>query len=724
MDYVTDNNAAIKEKAEYYKKINQISRRTLESEKEAIIEIYNLRYEKAKKQADAWYELQKNVVDKYQSLITIANQEEFEDRKEKLAQYYEEKLAAEEAAFAKASGRRNVSDLTKAEKERIKKAVKAEEDLKMKSLEKQFKQSQKLQKRAQVDEAATKNRETAIKEATENLFFDKDKSASERRRAFKELTSDENGKFNKWAALSSLTSVFSDIASKLEEAIDKVASTKTEIDTRLQGSKNSTVDGSYWDKMGQDITRLAAVSPLVKQEDIVEKLKGLVNKGISYNVEQRAFLDSISGKIATTFESTDASLIKLVRIQQQDTTAARLGMESALTAFLNNMYETTEYMSGVAADIRANLYEASALMSAIDATAFEYQVQKWMGSLYSVGMSQGSVGAISTALGKIASGQIGGLTSDGTGNLMIMAANNAGVSITDALTQGLDESKTNKLLRGAVEYLSDLYDEFSDNKVVQQQIAAVYGVTASDLKAAKNLSRSTSNVSSNALNYGGMLAQLNNMANSMYSRTSIGEMLNNSLANFKYTAAAGIANNPVLYSVYKMANVLKALTGGINFSLPMYMGTGLPTTFNVADLMLTGTLGLGLLGGLGSSLFSASGGGLSGSGMLKQLGIGSGITTVSRGTGSGLLTTRMSTSDSGSMVGNSSGDDIANKTMNDTAAENTVSADESGSATIDTVNSNLVMLYDLTQKIHDLLESVHSGDAIIVMPSPGTVWSN
>jgi hypothetical protein len=40
------------------------------------------------------------------------------------------------------------------------------------------------------------------------------------------------------------------------------------------------------------------------------------------------------------------------------------------------MYETTEYMTEAAASIRANIYEASALMGATEATAFEYQVQK------------------------------------------------------------------------------------------------------------------------------------------------------------------------------------------------------------------------------------------------------------------------------------------------------------------------------------------------------------
>ena len=128
--------------------------------------------------------------------------------------------------------------------------------------------------------------------------------------------------------------------------------------------------------MSDTITQNVGVSPFVQQKDVVEKLKSLVGQGISFNVEQRAFLETIKDKIADTFEATDASLVKLVRIQQADSTAARLGMESALTSFLNNMYETTEYMQQAADSIRANIYEASALMEAEKATEFEYQVQK------------------------------------------------------------------------------------------------------------------------------------------------------------------------------------------------------------------------------------------------------------------------------------------------------------------------------------------------------------
>lgn len=128
--------------------------------------------------------------------------------------------------------------------------------------------------------------------------------------------------------------------------------------------------------MSKDITGIAGVSPYIKQETVAENIKSMVSRGIAFNVEQRAFLQSIKSKIADTFDATNASLLRLVRIQQSDSTAARLGMESALTAFLNNMYETTEYMTDAMESIKGSLLEAESLMGTQSAAAFEYQVQK------------------------------------------------------------------------------------------------------------------------------------------------------------------------------------------------------------------------------------------------------------------------------------------------------------------------------------------------------------
>lgn len=467
-------------------------------------------------------------------------------------------------------------------------------------------------------------------------------------------------------------------AKSLEVTATEVAEAQSEIDTRLQGSSNKKSLGSYWREMSNNITGNVGISPFIKQETAVKNLQTLVGKGIAFNVEQRAFLDTISDKIATTFEAADATLVKLVRIQQADTTAARLGMESALTAFLNNMYETTEYMTEAADSIRASIYEASALMTAEEATDFEYQVQKWMGSLYSVGFQ--NTQGLSDALGKLAAGDIGGVTDNGFGNLLVMAANKANLSIAEILQDGLNDDETNALMHAMVEYLGGIYNETKDNKVVAQQFANVYGLTASDLKAAANLASSTTNVYKNNLNYSGMLGQLTDMANSMGSRTAVGTMVNNVIENFKYSTAASIGNDPVLYTMYTVASMLDDTVGGI--AIPTIgawaMGNGVEVDLEatVSDLMRTGAMAGGLLSGIGKmigGIAKGSGGGFSGSGMLKAFGVSldsGSAEAVTRGTGTGLLTTEsgMDTSYSG-FIGNEDGEVVKNKAITDAKDE-------------------------------------------------------
>lgn len=500
-----------------------------------------------------------------------------------------------------------------------------------------------------------------------------------------------------------LISGISDFATSLKSEIDSIASYKTSIDTRLQGSKQSKWEGSYWDKISKDITGAAAISPLVKQSDIASKVQSMVNQGISYNVEQRAFLATISEKIASTFNDTNSSLARLVRIQQQDSTAARLGMESALTSFLNNMYETTEYMSDVMSSIRGSLEEAEALMSSTAATEFDYQVNKWLGSLYSVGMSDSAVRSIGTALGDLAAGKISGITSDGAGNLIVMAANNAGLSVADLLKDGLDDSSTNRLMMAMVQYLKGIYSDTSGSLVLQQQYADVFGMTAADLKALSNLSTADiSNTANQNLSYSGMLSQLNMMANSMYSRTSTGEIMTNLTDNLKYTMAAGIANNLGLYFTYTMANMLDDLVNGIPLSGFTAAGTGATQMPTVADIMKTTTLAGSIISGIASMISAGGNGGITGSGLLKAFGIGSSNSVV-RGTGSGLITTSgVSYSNSG-YVGNASAGDVYEKSMTDQQesinSQIIEAQEESNEATTSDINNNILLMYQLLQDV-------------------------
>jgi hypothetical protein len=346
-------------------------------------------------------------------------------------------------------------------------------------------------------------------------------------------------------------------------------------------------------------------------------------------------------------------------------------------------------------------------MSGAEAAEVEYQVQKWLGSLYSVGMSDAAVNAISTTLGQIAAGQIEGLTGDGASNLLIMAANEAGIPITDILTRGITSEETNNLLQAAVNYLAELSDSAKGNRVVQQQLANVFGVKASDLRAATNLvlPGSIGDISGHNLTYNAMLGRLSNMAGSMWQRTSIAEMMTNFWENGQYTLAGSMASNPVSYFIYKMAKVVDDAAGGIDLPFLNVMGFGVDLNTTVSDLMRVAAVGAGILGSIGP-MVSGLGNSFSGQAMLREFGIGpgSGLAITPRGGGQGMTTGggTQTKSESG-YAGNASSSDIKDSTIQeaeDSKKQQMIEAKEEEEANkVDILNNAVIKIYELLDDV-------------------------
>lgn len=624
------------------------------------------------------------------------------DHYELLADYKE----ARETALAKAiheAKMANNGEISELERATILKNINEKYALDAKHLEEFEKNRLKLQK--ENDKKLTleklENDKKALREGSAN---DKVKALKEMREADK-----EDGNHRMASAIAgAVGDAIADLAKKLEQQIDKIASYQGEIDTRLQGSSLDKSSGSYWKQISKDMMSIGIINPFFRQEQFAENIKSLVDMGIAFDLEQRAFLMTIKDKIATTFNAADGTLLRLIRIQQQDSTAGRLGMESALNAFLNSMYENTEYLKQVADSVRSSLVEMEALMGGAEAAEIEYQVQKWMGSLYSVGMSDNAVSSIAQAIGLVGSGQLEGITGGGTGNLVIMAASNAGLPIADILTNGLTSEDTNKLLNAIVEYLAKLAEDSSDNKVVQQQLANVFGVKASDLKAATNLVKpgSVSAISGHNLSYSNMLAQLNNMVGSMASRTSLGEMMTNIWENGQYSLASGVASTPVSYLTYKMASLLDSAVGGIDLSFVNLFGSGVDLNTTVADLMRVASLGTGIIGSLPYMIQGLSNS-FDGQKILQQLGISSGsnLAVTPRGTGTvGAIVGGGAVSES-AYIGNASSSDIKEATIQeskDTKKQEMIEAQEENERTeLDTLNETTLKIYEL---IHDVVQ--------------------
>jgi hypothetical protein len=216
------------------------------------------------------------------------------------------------------------------------------------------KEHKKFQKNKKKDEKNDKRKEGRKERAEALSVFTAGGDATWRDRvnAAKSLVTGDDGKFSAGKAMGALTAGLASLAKQLENKMDEVGKHKAPVDTRLYGSTaNAQSMGSYWEQISKDFVGIAGASPVLLQADLVTSLEKLVSKGISQNVKLRAFLDTVTSKVASTFDVADATLLKLVRIQQEDTTAARMGMEASLNAFLNNMYETTEYLSDLASTV-------------------------------------------------------------------------------------------------------------------------------------------------------------------------------------------------------------------------------------------------------------------------------------------------------------------------------------------------------------------------------------
>lgn len=168
----------------------------------------------------------------------------------------------------------------------------------------------------------------------------------------------------------SITKLANNIESGINNVITKYANYQSAIDVRLQGL------GTNFESIDKNLTKSVGVTTLLKTETLMDNVQSLAESGIVYNIEQRAFLETISDKIAATFETTNATLLRLVKLQQEDSTAARLGMEAYLTSYFNEMWKDTQYLQTTYDSVSAALIEATSTMSSDNAIQFEYQVQK------------------------------------------------------------------------------------------------------------------------------------------------------------------------------------------------------------------------------------------------------------------------------------------------------------------------------------------------------------
>ena len=410
---------------------------------------------------------------------------------------------------------------------------------------------------------------------------------------FKQLFSKEFAKEN---AEKALNNMFQGAVNALSSDVDLFTKNRASMMARLQGNTTN------YSSLFSNVTSRIAISPYVSQRDVLQNIQSLVGQGVAFNVEQRGFLMTLADKIAPTFEANSEALLRLVRLQGEDTTAQRLGLEAALTRSLNATFKDTAYLNNLFDTIRDAIFDAESQLDKESATEFEYNTQKWLSSIYSVGGSSTFITNLAQGINMLGTGDVTGLAgNESLQTLLAMALSRSGSGLTysDVLLGGLNASSVNEVLYQVIEYLQEIEKNSRDNMVIRSQYARLFGMSVADFAALTNLSNDMmSGLRGQNINYQGFNNELTNQLAELAkvgNRLTLGEMVQNALDNVVTTMASGIAQSPGMLAAWQLNSLVENATGGINLPAINVLGSGINLNATLNQLIKLGLGGFGLI---------------------------------------------------------------------------------------------------------------------------------
>lgn len=418
------------------------------------------------------------------------------------------------------------------------------------------------------------------------------------------------------STFSKILDVVSGISKKMSQNFTQAVNFQNQymgkVDARLQSEEAQT---GFFKQIADDVQSTVGASRFVSQKELLQNVAKLTENGIAYNIEQRAMLATLSDKMVTTFDVLDNTLQRMIRIQQADLTMSQLGSEAQLTKFLNSQFEDTSYLNTMYDSVLAALTDSISSMDKNNATSFTYAVQKWLASLYSVGLSDQAVATIASGINALASGNINTLNSNQPLSvLMNMSATNAGLSYSDLLTQGLNASNVNDLMRSMVDYLGTIAENTTDNQVLRSQWSDVLGITLTDLRAVSNLTNNDiSAIYRSNTTYDQSINETQNQLQTVVGRTAASERVQTMADNFMFNWGMNMAQNDAQYMTWYATQFVDQLLGVVGLqnstvgmitkvisALPMLSSLS-ETLGDISNTSLSlNTSGGGILGVLGA----------------------------------------------------------------------------------------------------------------------------
>lgn len=523
-------------------------------------------------------------------------------------------MAKEMSGYRESS---EISHFTRQDREyydKLTQLVKLEQELTNKNI--RLSEDRKTQLRNEINELKKRlSLETATAKEIEKL---KDNAAAKRNKENKKIA--EN-------TISIVTTAFARQRQQLESYMSSLNSMRESIAYGISGTNTSLAS------IVNNINAAVGVSNVVKQESLYKNLQSLIDSGIVYNAEQRAYLTTLAEDLGMAFRADNASLSRLVNLYREDVSSQRMAIEASLKTFLNQNYQTSQYIKQGFENVSNALFEAQALMSTSEAMSFEATIQKWMGSLSSIGMSNETITSLASAINAASSGNVSAL-SGGISNLLYMGAARSNVDIGDMLSRGLSGASAEALMRGIVDYIASM--GASESNVVKSALARSFGINVSDIIAASKLRDATL---TEALSTNINDALLNSVWGNY---VSVGTMFDYAQANklFSQATAMTLPAGGSIYALYKTitdaADLVASMTKGITLeAAPLGVGVSkdlgetIQLATDIAALGSSKTLsGISKLAGTIESLIGGGvsfGGGLAGLtySMLGSSGLGS-----------------------------------------------------------------------------------------------------
>ena len=382
-----------------------------------------------------------------------------------------------------------------------------------------------------------------------------------------------------------LSAINDTVAGGIEDSISLQKEYLGPISARLQGLTDTSTE--YYYALSKNIRNVFTNSRFIDQQKLLANIAQLVEEGIGYNLEDRAFLATIADRTVKTFDVLDANLGRASRLQQMDLTRTQMGSEAYLTKFLNTYFEDTSYLNTLYDSTVGQLMEAASQLTADEATSFLFNVQKWMASLYAVGISDSAISQIVQGINYLGSGNVSQLTNDDQLNtLFAMVAQKAGLSYANLLTYGLSGTDIDKLMNSMVDYLQSIANNTS-NEVLKSEYGRIFGgLSVSDIRAIQNLTnediKHLMDVTSQ-MDIDKAIGEVTTQLGKVEDRTTWATQVENMINNMIYSIGAEIAEDVDAYKSWYYADLTETLGDTMAGVIPGELGKLLGNTIGLIE---------------------------------------------------------------------------------------------------------------------------------------------